>query len=301
MKLGGHDQTAPLPALTPTQAQELARRHGLHEVGVRPPLLRYLRDLWRRRGFMTTLAVSETRARNQNNYLGQLWALINPLLLAGAYYLIFGVLLVRVTDGIENFVGFLVIGLFVFLYSASCIVTGSRSVIDNLGLMRSLTFPRAQLPLSTVLTEFVAALPTFGVLLLIVGISEGGVHVKWLLFPVALLIVSIMNAGLALLGARLMHGSRDVVNTLPVVIRMLRYFSGVFFSIQTVGGNLGTIGHAILEYQPIALALTLVRQTLLEEAPLDLVTWLAMTAWAVGFLVVGMVLFWREESSYGRA
>lgn len=299
MSLGGPDQTAPLPALTPAQAQALASRHGLEQVGVRPSLPRYLREIWERRRFLLTLATNETVSRNRNNYLGQLWAVLNPLMLAGAYFLIFGVLL-NTREGTENFVGFLVAGLFVFLYSASCIVRGSRSVIDNTGLIRALRFPRALLPLSVVLTEFVSALPTFAVLLLIVGITEGAVYVTWLLFPVALLIVTVMNAGLALLGARLMHASRDVVNTLPIVVRMLRYVSGVFFSVETLGARLGPVVHTLLQIQPIAISLTLVRETLLAETPLRWQTWALASGWAVLFLVVGMIVFWRQETRYGR-
>lgn len=299
MSVGGPDQTAPLPALTPAQAQELARRHGLEEVGIRPPLRRYVRELWVRRRFLLTLATAETVSRNQNNYLGQLWAVLNPLMLAGAYFLIFGILL-DTREGTENFIGFLVAGLFVFLYSSSCIVRGSRSVIDNTGLMRALRFPRAMLPLSVVLTEFVAALPTFAVLLVIVGITEGTVHVTWLLFPVALLIVTVMNAGIALMGARLMHGSRDIVNTLPIVVRMLRYISGVFYSVERFGSRLGPVGAVVLTVQPIAVALTVVRETLLAETPLRWQTWTLASAWALGFFVVGLVVFWREEARYGR-
>ena len=276
---------------------EVAARYGLHRVGTRPPLREYLRQLWSRRQFISVLATSKAYARNQNNYLGQLWSVLNPLILAGVYFLVFGLLL-NTRGNIDNFVGFLTIGVFMFGFTASSLTAGAKSITGNLSLVRALHFPRAVLPVSIALTELATLLPALVVLCAIVLISGETPTWSWLLFPVAVLLQYAFNTGCVFVAARLVVASRDLLNVIPMVIRLARYISGVFFPIaHYVGDN---PAGALLEYQPIAVYLELARQCLLAELPLDPVLWAWGTGWAVLFLIVGFLVFWQAEERYGR-
>lgn len=300
--VGPDPQYSP-PVLPAEQAESLARRHGLTEVGTRPPLGRYLADLWRYRHLAWEMAKGEFVAEHQDNHLGLLWSVINPLLLAGAYYLIFGVL-IGTRGGIDNFVAFLTIGLFVFTPLAGVLTSGSRSLLGGMSMMRALTFPRLLLPLTVTLAHFLAAVPAFVVLLVIALVSGERPGVTWLLYPVSLLVVAVMSTGLALIGARVVHAVRDAANLLPLMTRLLRYVSGIFFSIEGATARFHDPPAAVvaaLEYQPVALAMTLVRQTLMDEYPVRWETWAVSVGWALLLLVVGFFVFWRGEGTYGRA
>ena len=283
--------------LSSEDAARLAAEHGLERGGVRPPLWRYLKETWRQRQFMWTLSSAQSYARNQDNYLGQLWAVLNPLLLAGAYFLIFGVLL-GIDEGTTNYVAFLVIGLLLFMYSSGTMTSSAKSISGNLNLVRSLRFPRCVLPLSTTLTEFIAFLPSLAVIVVLTLVTGEPITVEWLLFPVAILLILMINAGISLIVARLVHSSRDLRNLVPLLVRLLRYVSGVFFSITAYAGE-GLLGTVML-YQPFALVLDIARQALLEEAAINPVSWLVAVGWAIVLPVVGMIFFWRAEATYGR-
>ena len=289
------------PTLSTTEAAELAAKHGLRTLSERPPLGRYLVDLWRRRSFLWTLSSAESYAKNEDNRLGQLWAVINPALLILSYYAIFGLL--RGTRGdIENFVGFLSIGVVMFAFTSTVITRGAKAITGNLPLVRALHFPRAILPMSVTLTEFIASLPAFALLFALMVLTGERPDWEWLLFPVAVLLQGIALLGFAFICARLVNISRDIGNLIPVVVRLLRYVSGVFFPVLHYVQNLPeAIGNALV-YQPFALMLTLGRQSLLGGEGFDVVLtdWLAMAAWALGLAVVGLVLFWRDEARYGR-
>lgn len=289
----------PGAALTSEQAAALAAQHGLTKVGVRPPLLRYTRDVWRHRQFLFTLAAADSVARHQNNYLGVFWSVLNPLLLGLAYLAIFGWLLGLGAET-ENYVAFLVIGLFTFIFMSAATNTAARSMVDNTSLVRALRFPRALMPISVVLAELLAALPAFGILIVVALATGERPTWTWLLFPVAILIVAMITTGLALIGARVLHGARDLRNLIPLITRMLRYTSGIFFSVEQFAGDAPSPIREILLYQPVAVTLTMVRETLLVSAPLNPVTWLVAGSWAVLLLGAGFVIFWRAEASYGR-
>lgn len=285
--------------ISPTEAEELAAQHGLKKVGVRPPLLDYLRETWRCRGFIWTLATARASSRHQNTYLGQLWALLNPVLVAATYFFIFGMLL-NTRKGVDNFVGYLTIGIFFFQFMSASLTKGGQAVIGNTGLVRALQFPRVILPLSVLLAEFVDLLPAFGLLVIITLFSGEHPHLSWVLYPAAIVVNLLVNAGLCMMMARIVNSARDMQNLISTIVRLLRYVSGVFFSVaaMTKGHHLLTI---VMSYQPFALNLTLAREAMLHQFPVQLVSWVAALLWAVVVCVGGFLIFWHGEESYGRA
>lgn len=303
MTTGGPGR-APTSGLTPQEAEELAAQHGLSLVAQRPGLFAYLRDVWRHRHLMWALAKGDFVATHQDNYLGLLWSVINPLLLGLVYYLIFGLLIPGVRGGVDNFISFLTIGLFTFIPLASAMTSGSKALRGKIGMIRSLSFPRVLLPITVVLSEFVSALPAFVILVLIALATGETPNLEWLLFPVALGVVLLVSLGLGMIFARIVHAVRDAGNVVPLIVRMLRYVSGVFFSVQY---SLERSPDApqwialILTYQPVAVLLTLVREPLMDEYAVQWQTWVASVGWGVLLFLIGFLVFWRGEGTYGRA
>ncbi|RJS46256.1 ABC transporter permease [Nocardioides cavernaquae] len=275
----------------------LAAEHGLTRVGGRPTLAAYLRELWRRRHFAIALGAARAYSRNQGSFLGQTWAILTPLLWAGVYLLVFGVML-GTDAGIGNYIGFLVIGVFLFHFTSANINNGSGAIVNNSGLVTSLQFPRALLPFSIVLAELFTLAPALLVLLVLVPLSGEAPQWSWLLLPFAIGLQWIFGTGAALLCARLVNDVRDLGQLIPFGIRGLMYASGVFYSIDRYAGD-GVVGW-LLTHQPIAVYLELGRATLLAEYDASLTLWLWGAAWAALALVVGLVYFWRGEARYGR-
>src|ERR1039457_4315354 len=110
--------------------RELALRHGLKQTAVRPPLRGYAAELWQRRYFISGFATARNIAMYTEARLGQLWQVLTPLLNAGVYYLIFGLLL-GPSPGGPDYISFPVHGVFVFNFtqrafiSTSSVITGS--------------------------------------------------------------------------------------------------------------------------------------------------------------------------------
>lgn len=303
MTVVGPDPRDVPPALSGQDAQALAARHGLQPVGRRPRLGAYIADVWRHRHLMWAMARGEFTSEHRDNYLGFVWAVINPLLLGLAYYLIFGLLL-GTSRGIDNFITFLTAGLFTYALFSLALTSGSKSLMSKMSLIRAMQFPRVLPPLVAVLSAFVSQLPAFGVLLIIALWDQGGqASWSWLLYPAALLIVLVMSLGIAMVTARLVHAARDLANLMPLIVRLLRYVSGVFFSIELQIERLEAPEAVamVLQYQPAAVSLQLVRETIWNAAPPDPMTWAVGGVWALLFFLGGFIFFWRGEGSYGRA
>ena len=86
---------------------------GLTEVGTRPRLRDYLAETWRLRAFAVRLAGSRLISGLLPNRLGVLWIVLKPLSLAITYGVIFHFILSGAARP-ENYVQFLLVGVFVF-------------------------------------------------------------------------------------------------------------------------------------------------------------------------------------------
>lgn len=268
---------------------------GLMRLGELAPPRQYLRNLWERRDLALAIPLSQLRAENQDTVLGQFWHLLNPLFSAAVYYLIFGVIL-NTSRGIDNFTGFLVIGVFLFQYLSKCFQSGARVIVQNTALMQSLSFPRIILPLGSVIGETIAFLPGLGVMMLMLLATGERPSLFWLAVIPVIGTQFLFNLGLAFFAARSTFHFRDFANFLPYMTRIWFYMSGVMFSIeQRTTGKL----QQILELNPAHAFITVVRDvTMHGSLPAHEVR--VGLAWTASVFIVGMWFFRRREMEYGR-
>jgi teichoic acid transport system permease protein len=279
---------------------EFAEREGLTRVGGRPPLRQYLAEVWRRREFIIALARFRITAENQLNRLGMAWVVLRPLINAAIYGLIFGVIM-GAAGRPEDFIEFLIIGVFMFEFFSSSFTSGAKSITANSALVQSLDFPRMALPLSTIVQRFLQFVPMLGVVGILVTIGGHYPSLRWLaLIPLAL-VFFIFNTGLALITARLTVHLQDLSQLLPFITRIIFYTSGIFFSIEQRFEDHPQVVKAA-GIIPIHEFLTLGRWIFLGGAdnPPHPEFWLYSSLWAIGVLAIGTVFFWRAEERYGR-
>jgi teichoic acid transport system permease protein len=254
---------------------ELAAEHGLRPSAARPPVLDYLRQLWRRHQFIMAFATARNIAMYTEARLGQLWQVLTPLLNAGVYLLIFGVIL-GISKGIPDYPAFLVTGVFVFNFTQRAFISTSSVITGSLPLIRALQFPRASLPLAYVMIELQQMALTMAVLtVILLGLGEP-ITWYWLLAIPALLLQTIFNVGVGLFVARIGSQVNDFSQLLPFLLRTWMYLSGVLFSISTLLANPTFTHHryarqivALLQVNPAALFITLIRNALIRSQRLS--------------------------------
>lgn len=272
---------------------------GLRRVGARPGFVDYAISVWNYREFVFYDAKSRVQSGNRRDRLGSMWLVLNPILNGLTYFLIFGLLL-GTGRGIENFIGYLVIGIFLFQYSSRCITNGARSIQQNRAVIQAFTFPRATLPIAVNLRELLANIPVFIVMVLIVLVVPPTEEISWLglLIIPALLLQSIFNLGVGLILARVVSKVNDVVHLLSFALRAWMYGSAVFYSFDKF------INHPLLleiiKLNPLFNVLDIVRDVLLYNTLPDWQSWAILTCWAFGALAIGAAYFWRAEETYGR-
>ena len=256
----------------------------------------YLRRLWERRDYMIHVPAAEMRSRHMNTVFGNLWHLLNPALSIAVYYLIFGILL-DTTRGVDNFITFLAVGVFTFQFTQKSATSGASSLARNSGLMRSISFPRAMLPITTVMTEALAFLPGVFVFLAAAVLTGEPLRLTWLALIPLMIVQLLFNVGAALVAARANHALRDVENILPFLFRLLFYGSGVLFNVYAYLER-DTLRWLFIA-NPLFDFLALYRWAVLDM-PAARAEAIAALIWTVALLVFGTMWFRRGEASYGR-
>ncbi|MFD6422804.1 ABC transporter permease [Streptomyces sp. NPDC060198] len=287
--------------LSPAQ---LAEKYGLTVSGARPGLIAYVRQLWGRRHFIMAFSRAKLTAQYSQAKLGQLWQVATPLLNALVYYLIFGLILgTRKGMSQDVFIPFLVTGVFVFTFTQSSVMAGVRAISGNLGLVRALHFPRASLPISFSLQQLQQLLFSM-IVLVAVAVAFGSYPtLSWLLVIPALVLQFCFNTGLAMVMARLGSKTPDLAQLMPFVMRTWMYASGVMFSITVMLQDKPQWIANVLQYNPAAVYMDLVRFALIDgygAENLPAHVWAVATAWALVVGALGFVYFWKAEERYGR-
>ena len=254
----------------------------------------YLSGLWAHREFAWYLAMSNLKARNASTSLGILWWVLNPLLLAGVYFLVFGVIFGQGRRGNPEYLAHLMSGMFAFQFTSGVVTAAAGTIVGNSRLIVNLRFPRLLLPVSSIIESgvgfIVSEIAFFAIILPLTGNWPGWAVLHFI--PIFVIQV-LFNLGLAGLAARMAVPFRDVSNLIPYLMRIWLYLSPIIWTLDlledvpdwvTPTMNLNPMFHILGVYR-----------TALLGAPLDPMNYVGAIAFALLFLFVGSIAFVRFE------
>ncbi len=253
----------------------------------------YLRELWRRREFAYEASRATLRASQANTVLGQLWNIVNPLLLASVYYVLAFILSSGATRGPDYF-AHLLCGLFIFYFVANCMSGGATSVVQAGKMIMNTAFPRLLLPLAAVRTALRRFVPTILVLLIVLVFGPVKFSpviicaLPWFAF------ILVFAAGLAMLLATVQVYFRDTSSFLPYVTRIWLYTSPVLWYPEQVKKILKPLEVA----NPLFSLVGGWSKIIVEHQVPPVSMWLTAIAWTVGAFVVGLLTFLSRERDF---
>jgi teichoic acid transport system permease protein len=269
-----------------------------HKVGL-PPLVPYFTELWRRREFAAELSRTNMRAANTRTFFGQIWLVINPLLLACVYYLLVDIISGRgvpkpgAPTGLEM-LSHLVGGIFAFYLVSGCIATGASSVVGSGQLISNMAFPRLLMPLSACRTAFFRFLPTMPVYLVLHMVAGRPFGWPMLLAPFFLGAMFIFATGLAAVFATLQVYFRDTASFLPYFLRIWLYLSPVLWFAADVNSGLKPFMH----FNPLFSLMGGWTDLLVKGVVPSWQVWVLSVFWAGTSIVLGSLFFISREREF---
>lgn len=275
----------------------IIRADKLRPLHSRPKFFSYLAQIWTRRHFIIADARGRSFQSQRDMLLGRFWLILSPLLDVAMYGALFGLLL-KTSRGIENFTGYLIIGVIFFGFLQGGLTGGSGMIKESRSMISAFSFPRASIPIARVTRQFLDnSLPAL-VALIAALTFQWGKPPGWemlLVIPLYVLI-HVFSLGLILIVARLTAFIPDLRSLIPVAGRAWFYISGVFFSVERFATN-PTV-QDIMMANPAYQFLQAIRSVVLYQTIPSWEVWIALCAWSFGLLIIGLVYFWQAEERY---
>jgi ABC-type polysaccharide/polyol phosphate export permease len=174
----------------------------------------------------------ELRQKYRGSALGVLWYVINPLVLMGAYYLMFGVIFDAASE--PDYPLFLLVGLIVWVFFSQAVLSAAPSLLDQGALVRKARFPREMIPASVVTVHTVTFLLLLALLLPVTLAIRGTLDPALLLLPLILACLFAFVLGFALAVSVLHAYFRDVAPILSAALLPWFFVSPIFFRPESI-------------------------------------------------------------------
>lgn len=289
-------QTQAAPDGVPIESLVVDMR-GMRKLNVRPPLPLYMRQLWSRRHFIFTDARYRAFRTAKSYNLWRFWLIAQPMLDAAMYGLIFGFLL-KTSRGVDNFIGFLILGVTFFGFMTSLVNGGQSLIQTSKNFIQAFSFPKAALVFSQSLRYLIDNLPSLLVAIVVALIAQWEKPLSWtiiLVIPLTMFMWA-FGTGLMFIVARITAFLPDFKVVVSVGIRAWFFSSGIFFPLERFAHS-PTL-YEIFSKNPGYIFLTAIRDCVLYATVPSLSSWLVLFVWSVGALIVGLAFFWRAEERY---
>lgn len=272
---------------------------GLSPLNPRPSLPTYLRQLWQRRFFIGAEARSKALRSTRDYRLWRMWLILDPIMDVAFYGFLFGVLF-KTSRGIENFLGYLILGIMFMRMISGLLSSGTGLITKSRSMIRTFAFPRASLVFSQTLRALIDNVLPAVVALILAFLAQWGKFPHWtvlLVIPLFILI-HIFGCGLMLIAARVTAEVPDVKAVMGLTTRAWFFLSGVMFSLDRFAHV--PVAQELMSYNPAYIFLMAIRDSSIYQTVPDLNTWLTLCAWSFGTLLVGFIYFWGAEEKYVR-
>jgi lipopolysaccharide transport system permease protein len=239
----------------------------------------------------------ELRQKYKGSALGVVWYLVNPLVLMGAYTLMFGVIL-DAFPGISDYPLFLLVGIVVWTFFSGSLLAAAPSLLDQSALIRKVRFPREAIPASVVTVQFVTFLALLVLLTPVTLLIRGTLSPALLLLPVILVALYAFALGGALVVSVLHAHFRDVGPILAAALLPWFFITPIFYTPQDTPGVASHpfIGDLLTWANPVAPFIAATRDVLYSGVAPGMDTLVYVLAAGAIALVGGRLLFARMQS-----
>lgn len=252
-----------------------------------------LKLLWKFRDLLFAFAWRDIRLRYRQTFLGVAWVVLQPLLGAAIFTIVFG-LIARMPSGGTPYLIISYSGLLGWTLFSQGLVRISNSLVANAELIRKVFFPRLLLPLGVVPSLIVDLACGVGLMLVLNAIYRIGPTWDLLLFPVGVVMLTGMALGLGMAAGSLAVRYRDIQYILPLLSQLLMYASPVGYSASAVPRMI----KPFYDLNPLVAPIELIRVSLTGTGEVSLNALLFSAGATLVFLIIGLIVFRVTERKF---
>jgi ABC-type polysaccharide/polyol phosphate export permease len=268
-----------------------------------PPELRFrrrvrvapaIREVWRARQLIRTLAERQLRARYKQAVLGFGWAILTPVVLMIVFTLFFQPI-ANVDTGGAPYPLFAYLGILPWTFFSSSVSDGGQSLVSNFPILNKVYCPREVFPMSSIAVAGVdagVALLVLAALFVIESVMPSPMTV-WV--PLLALVQLVFTLGVTLIMSASLVYMRDLKHVLPLALQLGLFATPVAYGMDSIPEKY-QLAYSFLN--PLAPIIDGYRRTVLMDLPPDWKLLLAGVITSVLLLVFGYLGFKRLETGF---
>jgi lipopolysaccharide transport system permease protein len=260
-----------------------------------------LADVWRYRDLLGLLVHRDFVAKYKQTVLGPLWFIIQPLLMTVVFTVVFGKIAQIPTDGIPPML-FYLCGLLGWNYFATTFQATSGTLTGNANLFGKVYFPRLVVPLSVVISGFIA----FGIQLVtflcfwayfkFFTATGPSLHLGWdlLWFPLVMIQIALLSLGVGLWLTSLTAKYRDFTFVTGLIVQIWMYATPVIYPLSRIPEDWRWV--AVLN--PMTMPVEAIKRIFLGQGVVE-PTYVAISVvMTLVLLLTGIVVFNKVEKTF---
>ncbi len=255
-------------------------------------------ELWRYRDLFLMLVYRDFVLYYKQTFLGPLWWVIQPLLTAGIFSFVFGMLARIPTNGVPAFL-FYFSGILFWNYFAECLTAASNTFMTHGQLYGKIYFPRLIAPLAALAHTTIKFSIQLTIFILIyffylgTGRFSGGLSCVWLL-PGLFLFAALFSLSLGFIIASVSVRYRDLGLLTGFGLQLWMYLSPVLYPASLVPSE----WQALYQINPMAVLIGRYRAVFFGGIPDSTGSWQILIGISLVVLMAGQVCFARAEKTF---
>lgn len=275
-----------------TTAGTLRRRqlkHVLPRLFVDP-----VRGIFANRKLIVSMARRDILARYRGSFGGVFWTVLNPLILMGTYFFVFGVVLQSQNQNKTSFALYFLSGMLPWLAFSEAVGRSPYVIVEHRSFVKKLIFPLEILPVNYLLAGLITEVFATGIFLLILLLLRGAVPLTALWLPLVLVPQVLVTLGICWFLAALGVFFRDLGQIMGFVLTLWFFITPICYPESSLPKAL----LPVLGKNPIFVLVHAYRACLLEGRPPDAVALAKLLLLSLLLFFAGHAFFYKLRKSF---
>lgn len=257
-----------------------------------------IKELWRYKDLILLFVRRTFVAQYKQTVLGPAWAIIQPLFTTVIFTIVFGNMAGLSPSGVPTF-AFYLSGSILWTYFSTCLTATSSTFVTNSAILGKVYFPRMVMPISTVMSQFIAFAIQFFFFLCFWAyylITGENVHPNiWMVMtPVLMIHLAALSLGFGIIISSLTTKYRDLTMAIGFGVQLWMYATPVAYDVSMIPERY----ISVYMLNPVSPIITLFRYAFLGVGKLYFTEYLISVAVTIILLFIGLIMFNRVERTF---
>lgn len=254
---------------------------------------RFINDIKKYYKYTIYAAKAELKSEVAGSYLGWLWWFLEPL----CFMLVYAFMVIFIFNASEKYMlAFVFVGNTIWTFFNKCLTTSVKLISSNKNIVTKVYIPKFILVLVKMFVNLFKLLVSLLIVAGIMAVYQVPLSLTIIQMIPILVLLFLLTFGICLIFSHFGVFVEDLANLVNIALKLLFYFSGIFYSVSTrVPAPYGTL---LAKINPVAFAIESARSSLLYGQGLD---WLTFGIWfviAVSLCVIGVRVIYKNENNY---